>query len=266
MAKTKPLWRWTVGGCTQQGLDILAESVFRTTRALGEDAWDWMICHNSLTRDGQESLREIVQGRPIAIHEQSWDDCPIDDAAASPVRADNTVEVDGALCGGTLWKVCPARMRPDAHEVVMDNDLVLLRKPPQVDQFLSSGVTLILEEPVRYYGRFEAVMPLDERLNSGLMGFPPGFDFAARIRSAWEENGRVRGVTQADEQGLLMFVMRSHPSVRIPKEEVRELLAGDPPRVVGDECGCHFVQANRTTNHRSWLRYQEVLKESVPFL
>ena len=36
----KPLFRWTVGSCLQQGLDILAESINKTTQVLGLDHSD----------------------------------------------------------------------------------------------------------------------------------------------------------------------------------------------------------------------------------
>jgi hypothetical protein len=262
----KPLWRWTCGSCSQQGLEILEESVFRTLKILGEENWDWVICHNGLTDKQYDFLQSIVAGRPVALHRQSWDDCPIDDEAWSPIRPDGTVELDGSSCGGTLWKVCPPRMRIESHEVVMDNDLVLLKKLPQIEEFLHSHKTLILEEPVRYYGRFAALIPLEDHINSGLMGFPPGYDFGAKIRQTWESNGRHRRITQEDEQGLLMAVIQSHPNIRIKKEEIRELLAGDPPRIAGDEYGCHFVQGNRTSLHRSWIRYKQIFHETIPFI
>jgi hypothetical protein len=264
----KPLFRWTVGNCTQQGLEILEESVFRTMRALGEGNWDWMICHNGLCPMKQNFLRHIVQGKPIAIHEQSWSNCPIDDDAWSPIREDGSIELDGNRCGGTLWKVCPGRMRINAHEVIMDNDLVIMKNIPQLDAFLKSNRTLILEEPIRFYGRYEVLIPLEDRINSGLMGCPPGFDFGARIRKAWEDSGKHTRITQGDEQGLLMYVLQDYPNLRIKKEEVRELMAGDMPSMVSDPnaFAFHFVQANRSNNHRCWLKYKQTFKNVIPFV
>jgi hypothetical protein len=45
----KPLFRWTIGHCLQQGLDILVESFDKTLQALGEDKFDWYVCYNGLT-------------------------------------------------------------------------------------------------------------------------------------------------------------------------------------------------------------------------
>lgn len=240
--------------------------MFRTIRALGEHDWDWVICYNGLSHQAADKIRRFVGRRPIEVVEQNWADCPIDDDAWSPIREDGTVEVDGRFCGGTLWKVCPPRMRPGAHEVIMDNDLVIFKKPPQFDEFLESNRTMILEEPFRFYGRFDALIPFEDRINSGLMGVPPGYDFGAEIRKAWAENGSHRQITQGDEQGLLMYVLQSHPNIRIPKSHIRELLAQDAPRPFGDEFGYHFTQANRTYNHRSWIKYKQIFQDSIPML
>lgn len=259
----RPLYRWTVGNTTQQGLDILEESVFRTMRALG-DGWDWMICHNGVE---PEKISRIVQGRPVELVSQTWSDCPVDDEAWSPIRPDGSIEVDGGRCGGTLWKVCPPRMRPDSHEIIADNDLIIMRKSPQIDLFLSSRKTLILEEPIRFYGRYDHLIPFEDRINSGLMGCPPGFDFGARIRDAWRSAGRHTRITQGDEQGLLMAVLRDHPNIRLPKDDIREFQCGDLPTMLEDPriSGYHFVQANRTSMHRAWLKYRQIFRGAVPY-
>ncbi len=262
----KPLWRWTCGGCTSQGIDILKESIFRTMRAIGENNWDWMICYNGLLPSVVIDLEEYVRGFPITLHEQSWNDCPIDDHPWSPIKEDGSIEINGDHCGGTLWKVCPPRMRPDAHEVIMDNDLIFMKKLPIIDTFLKANKTLILEEPIRYYGRFDYLVPKGQKINSGLMGLPPGFDFGERIKTAWQKHGKVKKISQADEQGLLMYVLQAYPNLRISKEEVRQFGAFDPLRMLGNEDSYHFVQANRTTNHKAWSRYNQIYKEEIPWI
>lgn len=269
----KPLFRWTVGNCIRQGLEILEESVFRAMKLYGEDRFDWMICHNGMDEQSMDFLRSVVQNRPIELFEQDWDDCPIPDDHWTPIRADGTIEVDGKKCGGTMWKVCPARMRIDAHEIIMDNDIVFLKPLPQIEEFLDSDKTLILEEPIRFYGKesgapYDKLFDLGDNLNSGLMGCPPGYNFADEILSLWEECGRWRKHSQADEQGLLMATLKSHPNIRIKSHYVREILAKNPNkyRIDGTEHALHFVQANRSNNHQLWLSYKEILQDSLKFI
>lgn len=258
----KPLFRWTVGNCLQQGLDILAESIHRTTKALGVDNWDWAVCYNGISRDDLQFLQKAIGTRPVQLVAQSWATCPVNDNMQTPRRSDGSFEWNGNRCGGTMWKVCPARMRMETHEIVMDNDIVLLKKFPQIDEFLSRKDTaLILEEPIRFYGRFDCLFGPDEAcLNSGLMGFPPGFDYGTEILKVWEKHGRYMNLSQADEQGLLTYTLKSLPSVRIKKEQMVEVLHRDfKTKITGHEEGVHFTQANRIPNHRSWQEYQKLV-------
>lgn len=264
----KPLFRWTVGNCTKQGMQILEESVFRAMKAFGEDRFDWMICYNGMTKENRDYLDYLVQKRPIELVEQKWEDCAIPDNHWTPIDDKGRVEVDGKKCGGTLWKVSPARMDISRHEIVMDNDIVLLRALPVIEKFLQEpNKTLILEEPFRFYGRYEFLMPRKEYLNSGLMGFPPNYNFGACLLDNWKRHGSLKNLTQADEQGLLMYTLNRQPNYRITKYELREMLAKDAPEFTGEEYGLHFVQANRVNfGHRSWIHYCESIKNAMKFV
>ena len=256
----KPLWRWTVGNCLQQGLDILAESIQRTTKTIGIDVFDWAICYNGLNRENLDFLQKAIGDKPIQLLCQDWSQCPIDDHCQTPRRRDGSFNWNGNQCGGSLWKVCPPRLRMDSHEIIMDNDILLLKKFSQIDEFLQSDKVLILQEPIRFYGRYDRMMPPNVFLNSGFMGLPPGYDFGQAIRQAWEENGVLTSLSQADEQGLLMYTLSRSQSIRIRANQMIELLHGDFNTVVrGNEEGLHFTQANRIPNHRPWSRYLEIV-------
>lgn len=258
----KPLFRFTVGNCLQQGLDILIESVNRTTRALGIDNWDWAICYNGLNREEFEYLKNGVGDKPIQLISQSWVTCPIDDNCQSPRKLDGSFEWNGNRCGGTLWKVCPARMRMESHEIVMDNDIVILKKFKQIDEWLScNDKALILEEPIKFYGRYDCLFdPNEAYLNSGFMGFPPGYDFGQEINANWQRYGKYTSLTQADEQGLLTYTLSQLPNIRIKKEQMIEVLNRDyKTTITGNAEAYHFTQSNRIPNHQPWQRYQETV-------
>lgn len=265
---SKPLFRFTVGSCLQQGLDILAESIRKTTETLGIHNFDWVVCYNALNRENLDFIKKAIGDRPVQLFAQNWVDCPIDDACRSPRRPDGSYEYNGNRCGGTMWKTCPARMRMEAHEIVMDNDIILLQKFPQIDEFLSSkGKTLILEEPIRFYGRYNHLFPNDGPfLNSGFMGFPPDYDFGGKVRKNWIENGSYSNITQADEQGLLVYTLSREPNIRIRADQMTEILAHDfKAKVTGKEDGLHFTQSNRIPSHKAWQQYQK-LKSSTALI
>lgn len=259
---SKPLFRWTVGPCLPQGLEILGESLARTTAALGIDTFDWVVCYNGLDANQIETIRQYIGNRPITLYEQSWANCPVPDACQSPQRSDGSFEWNGNRCGGTMWKVCPARMRMESHEIIMDNDIILQKKFPQIDYFLKvSNMALILEEPIRFYGRYDSVFPDGgSYLNSGFMGFPPGYNFGAEVLRVWEEYGRHERLSQADEQGLLVYTLSRFPSLRIKKEQMKELLARDLKNSMakGDAYSYHFTQSNRIPQHIWWKKYKEI--------
>jgi hypothetical protein len=259
---SKPLFRFTVGSCLQQGLDILAESINRTTNALGIDNWDWVVCYNGLTAKNLEFLQSSVGQKPIQFIGQNWATCPVPDNCQTPRRRDGSFEWNGTRCGGTMWKVCPPRMRINTHEIIMDNDVVLFNKFPQIDEFLYSDKVLLLEEPIRFYGRYDCLFPSDPPfLNSGFMGFPPRFDFGTLIYKAWQDHGSYENLSQADEQGLLTYVLSQHPNIRISPDQMIEILHRNyAVKVTGKEQGVHFTQANRIDNHYAWREYKKMMK------
>lgn len=258
---TKPLFRWTVGPCLPQGLEILIESVHRTTSAFGVDNWDWCICYNGLNKDEVGFIQRAAEGLPITLYSQDWATCPVNDNMQTPRRRDGSFEWNGNRCGGTMWKSCPPRLRMESHEIVMDNDIVMLKKFPQIDDWLKyDDKALILEEPIRFYGRYDSLFPDNPPfLNSGFMGFPPGYDFGAAVFKAWTDNGRLMNISQADEQGLLVYTLSRLPSVRIRADQMIEILGRDyNHKVTGGEYGIHFTQANRMPSHRAWIQYKQL--------
>lgn len=260
----KPLFRFTVGNCLPQGLDVLVESIHRTTDAFGVDSWDWAVCYNGLNGDEVSFLREKIGGLPVKLMSQNWATCPVKDNCQTPRRSDGSFEYDGKRCGGTMWKVCPPRLRMETHEIVADNDVVLLKKFPQIDEWLMQREkVLILEEPIRFYGRYDCLFPSDGPfLNSGFMGFPPGYNFGAKIKEHWEKHGCYENLSQADEQGLLTYVLSQEPSIRIKETQMVEVLHRDyRTKLTGNEEGIHFTQANRIPNHHQWAKYRELISK-----
>ena len=165
-----------------------------------------------------------------------------------------------------MWKVCPARLRMESHEIVMDNDVVLLQKFPQIDEFLASDDrALVLEEPIRFYGRYDALFgPDPPYVNSGFMGFPPGYDYGSSIFDIWIRHGRYENLSQSDEQGLLTYTLSRQPHIRVQADQMVEVLHRDfNTQLTGREQGIHFTQANRIPNHHPWQKYQEIISNAA---
>jgi hypothetical protein len=261
----KPLLRWIVGGTIPQGINILKESMTRMMNLYGQ-RFDYMVCHNN---SAPEDLAFIGRVFPqVSLHEQDWMDCPISDEMTSSRMGDGTVRTNSATCVGSLWKLCPPRMRPDAHEIIMDNDIVMCRSMPQIDEFLLSDRPLLLKEYFRFLGAYDVLFEKDEKYNSGFVGLPPNFNYADKIRQVWNKNGSLCKLSYGDEQGLITYTLKRENPILIETDDIVQFLQyGIAYRVSGALCyhahkfsdrdvGLHFTEANRKFPHLAWCQYK----------
>jgi hypothetical protein len=163
---------------------------------------------------------------------------------------------------GVAWKLYPPRLFPDQREICIDNDIVFLDRIPEIETFLSSDCTLLLEGSSRNYGRFDRHVPPGYCINSGIYGMPVGFNFQKYINlyagQAWEVNafGEHAKSKTFDEQGLVAFALLNYGRfVIIPESTVtnceRHLLPGK---------GLHFVGLNRNQFHEPYRLFKSQIK------
>lgn len=270
----KPLFRWTVGPCIKQGFDILRESVSQALRVYG-DRFKFVICHNNLNDDQKEVLKSIASLN-VELYEQSWEHCslPIDNQCLKKV--DGNFPITTVNCNGSVWKYCPDRLRPHSHELIVDNDLIIVSPIKQIEDFLNStNKSLLLQDRFRYYGRYDKMVSHSKFLNTGMIGLPPDYNLKNTMLEFWNRK-KHNDITQADEQGLVASALAYDfgPSL-IVVNEILEVLARDPSLnfctsysgnsrgdEIGyinknvDECnGFHFCQANKIDNHIGWSWY-----------
>ena len=229
----KPLVRWIIGPVKNKGFDCLKESI-KAFAKIYTNA-NLMICHNQL--DGQiEELEEIG----VPLYKQTYDDC----VRFAP--------------HGVAWKLYPARLRPDGHEIIIDNDIIIKDKIPQIDEFFSSDSTLVYEASKPMYGQLDKFVPKTPCVNSGIYGMPPGFDFDRKMNfyidqiKDWENNCN-QGRYTWDEQGMVAACMLNHPSrLLITLDQVTncELDLDD------SKLGMHFVGLNRYKKHKPWKEWR----------
>lgn len=261
----KPLLRWVIGGTIRQGIHILKESINRTVKVFG-GRFDYMVCYNNMAVDDLNFITRVFPF--VTLHRQDWMDCPISDHMTTTRQNDGSVRTDVYSCGGSLWKLCPPRMRMDTHEIVMDNDIVFFRAMSQVEEFLSSSRPMLLKEHTRWFGIYDKLFAPGERFNSGFVGLPPGFDYQAKLRQAWKATGSACNLSYADEQGLITYVLRQENPIMVEIEDVVELhQMGMVANFNGSQCftkydfttnnkAAHFVQGNRNHPHHPWCKYK----------
>jgi hypothetical protein len=228
----KPLARWTIGPVQPDGFDCLVASIESFTRIYDVEP---VICYNC----EPQYLPTIAAKFRLIDQRQHLSSLHL------PPK-------------GVAWKLYPPRLAPDRHEIFIDNDLILAARVSQIDEFLASDCTLLLEETSRTYGRFEKHVPPGKCINSGIFGIPPGFDLKRYVDfyagNEWKKNANnehARNETW-DEQGLIAFALLNYPrSVIIP----RTVITNCEYHLV-DGKGFHFIGLNRRQYHRPFRTWK----------
>lgn len=140
---------------------------------------------------------------------------------------------------GPAWKLFPARLRQESHEIFIDNDLILHEKHPVIDLFLrSNNMIFCTEGYAKRFGVFQNLITKNIKLNSGFFGLPPHFDFKARIEEVvsmfdlppffdfkYELEHRHKklghtkmffdGFSRYDEQGCVSLILSNHSNFKL---------------------------------------------------
>ena len=143
----KPIIRWTIGPSSKLGFLSLRLSVFWAKKLFGRD-FDYAICHNNLSKEEVLNLPSV----DILIDQKEY------------------VGIYGDLepCG-PAWKLYPPRLRKDAKEICLDNDLILYSRPAEIDDFMNHDIFLITESYKRsYHGILQHLIKENFNINSGL--------------------------------------------------------------------------------------------------
>lgn len=237
----RPLARWTIGPVGQTGKEILRESVSLFRKAYPD--FDVVVCHNHVDPGEFADLK-------VDLHEQSSDTVIC-----------NLREPDGNTdcASGCGWKLCPPRLRPDGHELWIDNDLIIRSRLPQIEEWLGRPHAGIISEGVgrqRMFSIYDRFIPDGIHACAGLFGLPPGFDFGKKI-CFYAQFLEWRTLGGFEEQGLTVATVVNMPEyIMIPidvcyiSEDHVPFPAKTPPAV-------HFVGANRKDWHRGWKSYKD---------
>jgi hypothetical protein len=197
----KPIFRWTIGRPSKNGYECLEYAIKSFLKLYGDD-FDYYIMYNNCDI---QRLREIVARRPITLIAQTWEHSPV------PVVESNK--------SPTLWKFCPARLDITRHEIVCDNDLIIVKMVKQISEFLNrNDCSILVEDPIKYQGKFCHLFDDGEKYNAGFVGLPPGFDLGRNMKSLWEKNGMPEFIGPADEQGLTTMAIKSEKFILVSQE------------------------------------------------
>jgi hypothetical protein len=216
-----PIWRWTVGDCTNDGLECLDISIRTAKRCYGS-MFDWIVCSNA--KSCLKVIESICLKNKVDIFYQNWESLPLPIFAVPSVFDANAEPGEPNGRQGSFWKICPPRIDISQHEIVVDNDIVFRRPFRQIHEFLNSNRPLVVTEKVFCHGKFYGC---DLPINSGIYGLPPHFDFACAIKKKWLDSGGPRGLLFRDEQGLIASVLAAQNPI-VVNDVIHILPEGKP--------------------------------------
>ena len=205
----------------------MLECSARFMRLVLPDA-DFAICYNNVSQEGLNRLSTIATENGTRL---------VDVSDLLPKSLRNT------HVKNSWWKYAPGRLAPERYEIVMDNDLVLWKVPPTLEEAIGRNMLVALTDGVgQFYGEFSreaGQLQATLRLNAGLLGMPPGFEVNLRELDASNLTDFFHS-----EQGFsaVTYLRYTGNKCLIPLSEVPQLNATEmrAEELVADHCGGHF--------------------------
>lgn len=243
----KPLVRWTIGPVNCIGHDILKESVKLFSKVYPE--FDRCVCYNNIDKS---DIMDLSKFADLICQEESSVPCRLTPGSSNPEEASG--------CG---WKLAPPRLRIDSHELWIDNDLIILERMSEIDNWIETENTSIISEGLhrkRMFGVFDSVIDPKVHVCAGFFGLPPNFDFYTKIEEYSKHLSDSLG--GYDEQGLTSAIVTDLDYFLVPlsKMHIAEDTRLFPSKLPS---GIHFVGANRKEWHSGWKSY---LRRKISFI
>jgi hypothetical protein len=156
------------------------------------------------------------------------------------------------LTGLPAWKLYPPRLFIESHEIMMDNDVVIYRKPKLFDEFFEKKDLIVATQG---YGVYSSILkksiPKNFHVNSGVLCFPPNFNFES-ILSNLIISHKLKWDNNFDEQTLVSYaIWSSSIKVKILSMSEIHICVG---KYLKGNCGQHFVGLNNE-NKSHWNRF-----------
>jgi hypothetical protein len=200
----KPIIRWTIGNANlNSSYEILTESI-KSIIKLYSNNFKYFVCYNEVKIDKINKIKKKFEN--VNFLEQNWRNCPIN--IYEPKIIENKTK---QKLNGSFWKICPPRLSTNNHEIFLDNDLIFLRKPKIINEFLNlNNKNLIIQDSKIYLGKFEKLIKNEKQgYNSGVFGLHPGYNFEKEIINNIDilDLSKEKNLSYEEEQGLLMYTL-----------------------------------------------------------
>lgn len=226
--------RWTIGPVSKWGFEILNESVRCFKKNYPEVRR--FVCFNNISKDKLNKLSnldvELINQNDYA------------NSLSFPPK-------------GPAWPLYPPRLFINEHEMFVDNDVVIYNRVSEIDQFLvSNEMSFFSEGTKRRYGNYDYLIPQGLKINSGLFGLCPNFDFASKIELLLKSNIKDYHDHHHDFQGIVAGCLHNCLTTQIKMSTIT--LCEPNQDISYGSSGIHFVVANQCKDifHKAWEQYK----------
>ena len=278
----KPIFRWTIGSnILPNGYILLKHSIREALRVYGKDKFQWYVCHN-VEPENYLKLLSITENTPVQLYKQTWKEMPFPEEKPKKHKEEDLKK--NKEISGSIWKICPPRLSLNVHEIVLDNDVIIVKKIEEIESFLNSKKTLVGEDCSRFYEKYDKFIDQNKTYNSGIYGLPPNYDFSKELYNTWNNCGKITNHNYGDEQGLVICTLTKHDFLSIKTQNLPVLHKDKYNKKNFEDTndsvewceyndkfwkntypkckGFHFVGSNRFKNHIAWRKWIE-LKNSI---
>ncbi len=228
-----------MGKVSQLGWHILSESIRMVQKVYPE--FDIVVCYNNLNNVEELQLKSLnVQ----LVNQNSIE------------REFSFIDDDEGKVRNFCWKLMPTRLRLNAHELWIDNDIIIRDRIEAVDKWLNSNTSLISRGFNKDYGRFiDCDVLLDNpACCAGFFGLPPHFDLLKELNHLIGKEP----LSGFDEQGLVSLIACSFKNYYLLSHRDMVLLSEiwKPRPDFWFPSGLHFSRSNRFNDHVAWRIYK----------
>lgn len=203
---SRPIVRWTLGAANRKSSYRILDKSISAMINLYSDRFDYYVLYNDDVKDYEIDFLKNKH-KKVSFLKQDWKFCPIKLEVPNVYVTDLTHHNANQKINGSFWKICPPRLDKNVHEIILDNDLIFLKKPKAIEDFLSrSDKNFIIKDSNRYLGPYADLFVKEKQgFNSGIIGLRPNYDFEKDIikYSCYLDNKNDYG----NEQGLLTYTL-----------------------------------------------------------
>jgi len=232
----KPLFRWTIGGrLCNDSIEILNQSIYLISKCYPEA--DAIVCYNGIEKSQLQKIK-------AELYEQHH----VPEMEYPPKKE--------------MWKMYPPRLRPEGHEIVLDNDVLIFSRIKEIDLFLSGNYTLMLRGRARAYGKYDHKVPQPHAINSGLYGLPPNFDLASKIKECCKEDKIREWEKWCDDQGVIAYSLFQTDYIIIEPDVILNYFPEYTHPLPFNIKGVHFQGLNRG-RRTNWKKLISSLKRHL---